>query len=328
MRLEGAFGLDAGIFLGRCGVFAIEFGVSVIFGRAGAGASDDDDCGEARFFVRGAWLELGAGVLLLLLGKGASFEDEFAEPWGVWERFGELGVGGGWVLGADGVGIVRGLLRGVWVCGCLEAGLKSGTYIGFGTRCGCVFGVFGFGVGVAGGEGGFEGAVVVAVAGQVVAFCVEGLEEELGDVGEGAGVAAVHASGGDVGEEFAEDEVDGDGIAEIAAEGEEFGADFRGGLELEEFAMVEEAELAGGFVEEHAAAAAVGELEVAAIFGTISGMISGMISGTISGTGSVWGGAGFFAVHVCARFVCGFPSFRVGRRLVGFWARLDWRSRV
>jgi len=257
----------------------VDLNVWGVDGRAGAGASDDDDCGEANFFVRGAWLELGAGVLLLLLGKGASFEDEFAEPWGVWERFGELGIGGGWVLGADGVGIVRGLFRGVWVCGCLEAGLKSGTYIGFGTRCGCVFGVFGFGVGVAGGEGGFEGAVVVAVAGQVVAFCVEGLEEELGDVGEGAGVAAVHASGGDVGEEFAEDEIDGDGILEIATEVEEFGADFGGGLELEKFAVMEEAEVSGGVVGEHATAAAVSELEDAAIFGVV-------------------GGARFFAAHV------------------------------
>jgi hypothetical protein len=89
------------------------------------------------------------------------------------------------------------------------------------------------------------------------------LEEELGDVGEGAGLAAVHAAGGDVGEEFAEDEIEGDGVLEIAAEGEEFGADFLGGLELEEFAMVEEAECLAR-VAEHATAAAVSELEVAA----------------------------------------------------------------
>jgi hypothetical protein len=76
-------------------------------------------------------------------------------------------------------------------------------------------------------------------------------------------LAAVHAAGGDVGEEFAEDEVEGDGILEIAAEGEEFGADFFSRLELEEFAMVEEAECLAR-VAEHAAAAAVGELEVAA----------------------------------------------------------------
>jgi hypothetical protein len=55
-------------------------------------------------------------------------------------------------------------------------------------------------------------------------------------------LAAVHAAGGDVGEEFAQDEVERDGVLEIAAEGEEFGADIFGGLELEEFAMVEEAE--------------------------------------------------------------------------------------
>jgi hypothetical protein len=89
------------------------------------------------------------------------------------------------------------------------------------------------------------------------------LEQELGDVGEGAGLTAVHAAGGYVGEEFAEDEVEGDGVLEVAAEREEFGADFLGGLELEEFAMVEEAECLAG-VAEHAATAAVGELEVAA----------------------------------------------------------------
>ena len=85
----------------------------------------------------------------------------------------------------------------------------------------------------------------------------------MGDVGESAGLAAVHAAGGDVGEEFAEDEVKGDGVLEIAAEGEEFGGDLLGGLELEELAMVEEAEVELR-VAEHAAAAAVGELEIAA----------------------------------------------------------------
>jgi len=71
------------------------------------------------------------------------------------------------------------------------------------------------------------------VACDVVPLFVESLEQELGDVGEGAGLAAVHAAGGDVGEEFAEDEVEGDGVLEIATEGQEFGADFLGGLELE-----------------------------------------------------------------------------------------------
>jgi hypothetical protein len=122
-------------------------------------------------------------------------------------------------------------------------------------------------------------AVVVLVAGEVVAFLVESLEEELGDVGEGAGVAAVHASGGDVGEEFAEDEIDGDGILEIATEVQEFGADFGSGLQLEKFAVMEEAEFSGGVMAEHTAATAVGELEDAAIFGTV-------------------GDARFFAAHV------------------------------
>jgi hypothetical protein len=103
----------------------------------------------------------------------------------------------------------------------------------------------------------------VLVASDVVPLFVESLEQELGNVGQGAGLAAVHAAGGDVGEEFSEDEVEGDGVLEIPAEGQEFGADFLGGLELEEFAMVEEAELLAR-VAEHAAAAAVGELEIAA----------------------------------------------------------------
>ena len=112
------------------------------------------------------------------------------------------------------------------------------------------------------------------VASDVVALFVEGLEEELGDVGEGAGGAAVHATGGDVGEEFAEDEVEGDGVLEVAAEGEEFGADFFGGLELEEFTMVEEAEIEAR-VAEHAATAAVGELELAAWVLVRAGLFGG-----------------------------------------------------
>ena len=139
--------------------------------------------------------------------------------------------------------------------------------------------MFGGGAAIEGVNGFAPAAVVVLVAGQVVAFLVEGLEKKLGDVGEGAGVAAVHATGGDVGEEFAENEIDGDGVTEIAAEGQEFGADFGGGLELEKFAMVEEAKCSGGAMAEHTAATAVSELEDAAIFGRV-------------------GGAGFCAVHV------------------------------
>jgi hypothetical protein len=114
-----------GIFLRRCGWLAIEFGGSIIFERAGAMASENDDFGEAKFFWRGSWSEWGAGVLLLLLGKGASFEDEFAEPWGVWKWFGKLGIGWGWVVGAGGVGGLRSGIRWVGVCGCRRA-LGSG----------------------------------------------------------------------------------------------------------------------------------------------------------------------------------------------------------
>jgi len=234
----------------------------------------------------------------------SSCQDEFAQPFGVWEGVGKFGVGGRWVLGADGIGSVRVGRRG-WSC--IQAGLKTGAYkrlggcgrrrcCGNGRSCGCrrrqsgdtsrrARGMErsrrsqGIRSAVEGVDGLGPAAVVVVVAGEVVAFLVEGLEEELGDVGEGAGVAAVHASGGDVGEEFAEDEIDGDGILEIATEVEEFGADFGGGLELEKFAVMQEAEVSGGVVGEHATAAAVSELEDAAIFGVV-------------------GGARFFAAHV------------------------------
>jgi hypothetical protein len=96
-----------------------------VLGRAGAMASENDDFGEIKFFVRVSGSKWDAGVLLLLLGKGASFEDEFAEPRGVWERLGKLGIGWGWVLGADGVGGLRSGIRWVGVCGCRRA-LGSG----------------------------------------------------------------------------------------------------------------------------------------------------------------------------------------------------------
>ena len=124
------------------------------------------------------------------------------------------------------------------------------------------------------------------VASDVVTLFVEGLEEELGDVGEGAGGAAVHATGGDVGEEFAEDEVEGDGVLEVAAEGEEFGTDFFSGLELEEFTMVEEAEWLAR-VAEHATAAAVGELEVAARV-WVALLVVGLFRGHESGCSFRW----------------------------------------
>jgi hypothetical protein len=69
-------------------------------------------------------------------------------------------------------------------------------------------------------------------------------------------------------------------VVEFSAEGEEFRADGFGGFELHESAVMEEAEFSGGFVAKHAAAAAVGELVVAA--------------GTAAGAGW-WSGAGVIA---------------------------------
>ena len=53
----------------------------------------------------------------------------------------------------------------------------------------------------------------------------EGLEEELGDVGEGDGIAARDASLGEEGEDFSEDVVDVAGGFEVAGERGEFAGD-------------------------------------------------------------------------------------------------------
>ena len=105
----------------------------------------------------------------------------------------------------------------------------------------------------------------------------------MGDVGESAGGAAVHAAGGDVGEDFAENEVDADGMVEFGAEGQEFRADGFGGFELLESAVVEEAEFAGGLVSEHAAAATVGELVVAARTAALARRVCGCGAGFFVG---------------------------------------------
>ena len=89
------------------------------------------------------------------------------------------------------------------------------------------------------------------------------MEQELADVGEEGGVASRKAVLCDGGEELAEDEVDIGGGEEVAGEG---GRDFRANLmrfeELPLGAGVEGAE-PRMVVAEHAAAAAVGEVELA-----------------------------------------------------------------
>jgi hypothetical protein len=93
----------------------------------------------------------------------------------------------------------------------------------------------------------------------------EGGEQDLAEVGECGGFAEGDAvlCGGD--EEFAEDVVDVGGGEKIALEGcGDLGAQALGLEELELFAGVEDAEAGMGGGAEHAAGAAVGELEFAA----------------------------------------------------------------
>jgi hypothetical protein len=95
---------------------------------------------------------------------------------------------------------------------------------------------------------------------------VEGVEHELADVGEDGGGACRDAVLGSGGEEFAENEVDVGGGHELAGEGGgEFGADTLGFQKLHFIVGVEETERGMGVVTEHATAAAVGSLELAAI---------------------------------------------------------------
>ena len=92
-----------------------------------------------------------------------------------------------------------------------------------------------------------------------------------------------------------------------------FGTDFRGGFELEERAVVEGAEFSGGFVAEHAAAATVGELVVATIFGTIF---------------DIWGaGSGVFAAHGVLDS-CWNSRPRTRSRFVGRGGRTAWPWRL
>ena len=91
------------------------------------------------------------------------------------------------------------------------------------------------------------------------------MEQKLADVGENGSVAGGDTVLGRSGKEFAQDEVDVGGGHELAGEGGgEFSADTVGFQELHLVARVEEAERRV-VATEHAAAAAVGSLELTAI---------------------------------------------------------------
>jgi len=134
----------------------------------------------------------------------------------------------------------------------------------------------GFGGGIGIGEGGRSGEggggvedfvpVGEFVVERELLFDVgEAREHDLAHVGEGESFADGDAVLGDGDEEFAEDVVDVGGGEEAAVEGRgDFVAEALGLDELKFLAGVEGAERGMGRVAQHAAVAAVGELELAA----------------------------------------------------------------
>ena len=134
--------------------------------------------------------------------------------------------------------------------------------------------VFVGGIGVSeggrGGEGGggvedFLPVVELVGEGELLFDVGEAREHDLAQAGEGEGFANGDTVLGDGDEEFPEDVVDVGGGEEVAVEGDgDFVAEALGLDELEFLAGVEGAEGGMGRVAQHAAVAAVGELELAA----------------------------------------------------------------
>jgi hypothetical protein len=116
----------------------------------------------------------------------------------------------------------------------------------------------------------------------------EGMEQELADIGEGDGVAGGDAVLGDGGEEFAEDEIDVGGGEEIAGNGGgNLGAKLVRFQELLLRACVKRTERRVIGAAEHAAAAAVGEGELAEMgFGFNCKRVVVVRIGAFSGHGS------------------------------------------
>jgi hypothetical protein len=112
------------------------------------------------------------------------------------------------------------------------------------------------------------------VEGELGLYKREGREQDLAQVGEHGGFARWDAVLGGGGEEFAEDVVDVGGGEEIAVErGGNFAAEELGFAELEFLAGVEGAEDGMSRAAQHAATAAVGELELAAFRDTCAGIL-------------------------------------------------------
>jgi len=91
------------------------------------------------------------------------------------------------------------------------------------------------------------------------------VEEKLGDIGEGGGLAAGDAVLGEEVEEFSEDVGEVAGGGELAGKGGEFGGDGGGVEEVLLLSCVEGAEGGMGLVAEHRALAAVGGGEKTAV---------------------------------------------------------------
>lgn len=117
------------------------------------------------------------------------------------------------------------------------------------------------------GQGAAEGFLPGGEAVGLLDFELDGMavvEEELGDIGEGGGLAAGDAVLGKEVEELSEDVGEIAGGGEFAGKGGEFGGDGGGVEELALLAGVEGTEGGVGFVVKHGALAAVGGGEEAA----------------------------------------------------------------
>jgi len=156
------------------------------------------------------------------------------------------------IVASDGWGLVRGELR---VTNGEIKEREEGAGIG------------GSGFGGDGGKCSAEGFLPGREAAGLLNFELDGMpivEKELGDIGEGGGLAAGEAVLGEEVEEFSEDAGEVVGGGEFAGKGGEFGGDGGRVEELLLVAGVEGAEGGMGFVAQHGALAAVGGGEEAA----------------------------------------------------------------
>lgn len=128
-------------------------------------------------------------------------------------------------------------------------------------------GIGGSGFGGDGGKTAAEGFLPGGEAVGLLDFELDAMavvEEKLGDIGEGGGLATRDAVLGEEVEEFSEDVGEVAGGGEFARKGSEFGGDGDGVEELALLAGVEGAEGRVGFVAQHGALAVVGGGEEAA----------------------------------------------------------------